>query len=171
MKTRFCSPARDFISLSEIGNTPYIIDENNTDYYPLLQQVNIPSSVPAPTPSFSIGDWIPPVVIPVVIAALALEVVIVSLLLYRRHRKTINSSQQTVSNSGCKIWVIYHRKRITRKLLSFKIFLLAFSIRVSTCFRLQLSINFLQRKPSTDNFTEPFLLLQRKEKPGKCKAG
>ena len=78
------------IDSSGIGNTPYTIDENNTDHYPLLHQVNIPSISPTPEPSFSVGIWIPPVTIPIFVTALVVETVIVSSLLFRRHRKTAN---------------------------------------------------------------------------------
>jgi len=39
------------IDSSGIGNKPYLIDENNTDYYPLMQRVNIPLEESTPTPS------------------------------------------------------------------------------------------------------------------------
>ncbi len=44
------------VGASGIWNTPYVLDDNNTDYYPLMQQINIvvpstPSPKPIPTPA------------------------------------------------------------------------------------------------------------------------
>ena len=69
------------------GNGSYVIDEKNVDNYPLTQQVDINSIAPTPTPnSSSIEFWVQPLIITIVILA----VVIISMMLYRRHRKTSN---------------------------------------------------------------------------------
>jgi len=50
-------PKATEIDASGIGNTPYVIDQNNTDYYPLMQQVDI--SLPAPTPKPHLHQHLP----------------------------------------------------------------------------------------------------------------
>jgi parallel beta-helix repeat protein len=46
------------ISSSGIGNTPYVIGQNNTDNYPLTQQIGIASSAQTPTPSVPEFSWL-----------------------------------------------------------------------------------------------------------------
>jgi nitrous oxidase accessory protein NosD len=72
------------IDSSGIWNTPYIIEENNADNYPLIRQVNIPMVTATPKPnSVLIENWFQPLIIIIVIVA----VVVVVLLLFRSHRK------------------------------------------------------------------------------------
>jgi nitrous oxidase accessory protein len=70
------------VDASGIGNAPYAIDENNTDYYPLMQQVDTSATAPTPTPAAGI-----PALTIATIAVVVLLVVLVSLLIYRAHRK------------------------------------------------------------------------------------
>jgi parallel beta-helix repeat protein len=77
------------IGSSGIGNTPYIIDTNNTDSYPLIHQVDITAIAPTPTSSSTIGTLISPLTIPIIAITVVIFVVVISLLLYRRHRKTL----------------------------------------------------------------------------------
>jgi nitrous oxidase accessory protein len=61
------------------GNGTYVIDQNNIDHHPLTKPVDISSS------EFTLLSAI---LIAGILAVIALVLVIVSLLLYRRHRKT-----------------------------------------------------------------------------------
>jgi nitrous oxidase accessory protein NosD len=47
--------AKEFDS-SGIGNTPYVIDQNNTDYHPLIRPVDI--STASPSPSIPEFPWL-----------------------------------------------------------------------------------------------------------------
>jgi nitrous oxidase accessory protein NosD len=73
-------PNASEVDSSGIENTPYVIDANNTDYYPLVKQVNIFATTPT-------------LLSTLLIAAIAIAVVvfavIISLLLYRRHRSQL----------------------------------------------------------------------------------
>jgi parallel beta-helix repeat protein len=42
-------PNASQVDSSGIGNTPYVIDENNIDHYPLIHQVDISATSPTPT--------------------------------------------------------------------------------------------------------------------------
>lgn len=53
-------PTATEIDSTRIGNTPYLIDENNTDHYPLLQQVDFSATLPTPTPFVSPSPTIEP---------------------------------------------------------------------------------------------------------------
>lgn len=75
------------IDNSGIGNMPYVINASNIDSYPLIHQVDITAPIPTPTPSPTIGAWIPSITIAIIFIIAVLAVVVVSLLLYRRHRK------------------------------------------------------------------------------------
>jgi nitrous oxidase accessory protein len=70
------------------GNGTYVIDQNNVDNHPLNSQVDIS----APVHSLSIGDLLSSPAILVIAIIVGLVVVIVSLLLFRRHRKTTNQA-------------------------------------------------------------------------------
>jgi parallel beta-helix repeat protein len=76
------------IDASGIGSIPYIIDENNVDHYPLVQQVDTSAPVPIATPSSTSGIWlgVPSLTIAIIIAgSLA---VLISLVIYRtRHKR------------------------------------------------------------------------------------
>jgi parallel beta-helix repeat protein len=74
------------------GNGSYVIDENNIDHYPLTQQVAVNSIAPTPTPSSMISNFNSSLVF-VIIAVVVIFVLAVSLLLSRRHRKTVNVTQ------------------------------------------------------------------------------
>ena len=67
---------------------PYIIDENNVDNYPLKQPVDINLQA---TPTEPPEDRNPPHLDPIVYlipVSIIIAVILVSVLLYRRHRKT-----------------------------------------------------------------------------------
>ncbi len=94
-----------------IGDTPYFIDEYNQDEKPLTNPAQIlsppfhstrPNSTPTPTqpilPTVNTGQNTPqtepfPSLTVIVIALIVTAVVIVSVLLFRRHRKTTNLKQ------------------------------------------------------------------------------
>jgi parallel beta-helix repeat protein len=69
------------------GTGSYVIDENNVDHHPLTQQVDISATAPTPSPVQPNKVLILTIVIVVVLA------LVVSLLLYRMHRKTANLKQ------------------------------------------------------------------------------
>ncbi len=68
-----------------IANTPYIIDQNNTDYHPLFHPIDINAIAPAPTPPFTIGVLVTSLTIPFV--AFTVLVIFIIFILFRRHRK------------------------------------------------------------------------------------
>ena len=75
------------VDASGIGNTPYVINENNTDYHPLMRQGDISASVPTPTPTttgFTVG--VTPTIIAVIIT-LSAVVTGTGLLVYFKRRK------------------------------------------------------------------------------------
>jgi nitrous oxidase accessory protein NosD len=76
------------VDASAIGNTQYIIDENNTDHYPLMRQVDISSTAP-PTASISASDILV-LTIAIIVVVVVLLVSVVSLLFYRKHQKMAN---------------------------------------------------------------------------------
>jgi parallel beta-helix repeat protein len=63
------------------GNGAYVIDENNIDHYPLIQQVDINSEAPTP-----VGALFTPLTIGLITIIMA---VLISFLLFRRHRKKL----------------------------------------------------------------------------------
>ena len=65
----------------------YVIDANNVDHHPLTQPVDISSQAPTLLSTLTM---------PIIIAVIALAFVIVFLLLYRRHRKTISQNKPNV---------------------------------------------------------------------------
>jgi hypothetical protein len=67
---------------SGIGDTPYIIDENNTDHYPLMSPVAI-SSTPPPTSKPS-SDSLPTIA---AFVAATVTVFVVVVFAYRTRRK------------------------------------------------------------------------------------
>ena len=78
------------------GQGTYNIDENNVDHYPLMQQVNISIAASTPTPiptATASASGIQSLTIAIIAVVVVLWVVFVSLLLYRRHRKTSNPTQ------------------------------------------------------------------------------
>ena len=87
-------PNASELDTSGIWNTPYAINENNIDHYPLMEPVNIyESSNPTPTPTpfepprnpphLDLTDYLLPM-------SIILAIIIVSVLLFRRNRKTSN---------------------------------------------------------------------------------
>ncbi|MGD6807058.1 MAG: right-handed parallel beta-helix repeat-containing protein [Candidatus Bathyarchaeia archaeon] len=72
------------------GQGPYAIDENNIDHHPLTQPVAL--NLIAPTPTSSTGNLVSQLTIPI-LAVAGLVVIIISLLLLRRHRKTAKLKQ------------------------------------------------------------------------------
>ena len=89
----FRYPNATEIDNSGIGNTPYVIDENNTDHYPLMYNPNHSLlSTPSPTPVSTTSEMpIPTIIVITTVAVAVLVVFILSILLYRRPRKTKHS--------------------------------------------------------------------------------
>jgi hypothetical protein len=77
------------------GQGNYVIDEKNVDHYPLTQQVDISVPTPTPAPTQLNEVLILPIAVTVVILA-----VIVSLLLYRTHRKSISQNKPNVKEKS-----------------------------------------------------------------------
>ncbi|MCW3983412.1 MAG: right-handed parallel beta-helix repeat-containing protein [Candidatus Bathyarchaeota archaeon] len=73
------------------GNGSYVIDEKNVDHYPLTQQVDTNAIAPTPMPFPTSGVVLDLEII--TIALVILAIVVFSVLLYRRHRKTANLKQ------------------------------------------------------------------------------
>ena len=63
------------------GNGTYVIDQNNIDYHPLTQPVDI--SIATPTA-------LNPFVLPVIVLVIAISIAIIFAVRFRRHRKTAN---------------------------------------------------------------------------------
>jgi parallel beta-helix repeat protein len=67
------------INNSGIGNTPYVIDANNVDHYPLLSQANtvtptpLPTTVTTPTPTVPEFSWL--AILPLLVLILSVAVV------------------------------------------------------------------------------------------------
>ena len=81
------------VDASGIGNTPYIIDQNNIDNHPLTQQVNVSAGLTTPTPILQTSTFIQQnlvFILPIAVTIVILTVV--SLLLLKRHRKTASSA-------------------------------------------------------------------------------
>jgi nitrous oxidase accessory protein NosD len=85
------------IGNSGIYNTPYVINGNITDNYPLTSQLNIgtiptptstptiaPTSLPTPTPAVQEFPWL--VIVPLLLSLFSVAIVV-------RHRKTANLNQ------------------------------------------------------------------------------
>lgn len=78
------------------GSGVYVIDENNIDRYPLSNPVDIyatPNPTPTLTPTLPPEDRNPPHLEPIIYLipiSIIVTVVVLSVLLYRRHRKTAN---------------------------------------------------------------------------------
>lgn len=70
------------------GNGSYVIDEKNVDNYPLIQQVDINSIAPTPTPTSTILSLVSDLTILAILIVVTLLAIIVFTLLFRRHRKT-----------------------------------------------------------------------------------
>lgn len=68
------------VDSSGVGNISYAIDANNTDYYPLMQEVNLSAS-PTPTPTVPELSWL--VIAPLLLSMLSAAVIV-------KHRKTAN---------------------------------------------------------------------------------
>lgn len=75
-------PNASEVDSSGIENTPYVIDANNTDYYPLAKQVNISNIAPALLSTT--------LIVAIAIAVIVVAVIVPLLLYYRRHRKPTN---------------------------------------------------------------------------------
>jgi parallel beta-helix repeat protein len=87
-------PNASELDTSGIWNTPYAINENNIDHYPLKKPVNIyePSN-PTPTPTPFEPSRNPPHLDPtyyLIPISVIVAITILFLLLYSRHRKTTN---------------------------------------------------------------------------------
>ena len=84
------------IDNSGIGNTPYVIDRDNIDHYPLTQPIDISSTAtptPTSTPTLPPENSNPPHLDPIyylIPISIIGAIVIFSLLLFKRHRKTAN---------------------------------------------------------------------------------
>ena len=77
------------IDASGIGDTPYVINENNTDYRPLMRQVDISTPLPTSTPT-GFAPEVTPAIIATITAASAV-IISAGLILYFKKRKTLNS--------------------------------------------------------------------------------
>jgi parallel beta-helix repeat protein len=75
-------PKASEVDSSGIENTPYIIDASNTDYYPLVKQVNIFTTAPTLHSTLLITA--------IAIVVVVFAVTISLLLYYRRHQKPAN---------------------------------------------------------------------------------
>jgi hypothetical protein len=83
------------------GNGSYVIDENNVDHYPLTNPVDINAQTPTPIPTAT--SYLPPsnrnaphlapIVYLIPISVIVAVVIMLSVLLYRRHRKTAKLSK------------------------------------------------------------------------------
>lgn len=83
-------PNASEVDSSGIGNTPYVIDQNNTDHYPLLQQAyssnytsttaSTPTATSSPTPSIPELSWL--AIIPLLLSMFSVAVIL-------RHRKPV----------------------------------------------------------------------------------
>jgi parallel beta-helix repeat protein len=87
------------IDESGIGNTSYVIDENNTDHYPLWQ-AGINEIMPTPIPTNSIPTHSPTtgvltlsLTIPIFAITAVILAFVISVLFYRRHRKITNQNK------------------------------------------------------------------------------
>ena len=85
-------PSAAEIDSSGIGNTPYVIDENNIDHYPLWQaDVNLIKPTPLPTdstPTDSTSDVLTsPIAIPIIAIIVVILAFVISFLIYRNLRK------------------------------------------------------------------------------------
>ena len=76
-QTRYPDAAE--VGTSGIGDTPYVIDENNTDHHPLMQAADI-SSIPPPISEPSSGSQ--PIIVAIVVAVVVVILAIV-FLVYR----------------------------------------------------------------------------------------
>jgi parallel beta-helix repeat protein len=73
------------VDASGIGDTSYVINENNVDHYPLMQQVNTSTFAPTPTPPSNPEPTIMPTL---TIAAIVIAIVVATgLLSYLKKRK------------------------------------------------------------------------------------
>jgi parallel beta-helix repeat protein len=68
------------------GNGSYIIDKNNIDHYPLIQQADISTEAPIP-----IGALFTP--LPIGIITITIIAILISFMLFRRHGKKANLNQ------------------------------------------------------------------------------
>ncbi len=79
-------PNASQIGASGIGNTPYVMDENNTDYYPLWSPTDIPPSpalgvLPSPalpilTPTSSIPEFPSWIILPLSLGAMLIVIIV-----------------------------------------------------------------------------------------------
>ena len=87
-QTRY--PNATEIEGSGIGNIPYVIDANNTDYYPLLGQVDISKPVPTSTLLYAVSSPTPAVPELSWLAIIPLFLSVLSIAIILRHLKTAN---------------------------------------------------------------------------------
>jgi parallel beta-helix repeat protein len=81
-------PNASQIGSSGIGDTPYVIDANNQDHYPLMAPVGVPNPSPSPSPSSSPQEPEPFPTMPVAAASIiAIVVVGAGLLVYFKKRQ------------------------------------------------------------------------------------
>ena len=86
---------------SGIGNSSYVIDENNTDHYPLWQaDINeiMPTPIPTnstPTDSPTTGVLTQSLTIPIFAITVVILAFVISVLFYRRHRKSKANGDNT----------------------------------------------------------------------------
>jgi parallel beta-helix repeat protein len=71
-----------------IGDTPYIINANNTDHYPLMSPIDISAPIPTPINNEPVETPFGNLLIAVVVVIVVVLVILLgSVLLYRKHRK------------------------------------------------------------------------------------
>jgi len=70
-------PNASEIDSTGIGNTPYVIDKNNIDHYPLLRAIPIPLASPsasiAPTPTATIPEFPSWIILPLLVVSLVVS--------------------------------------------------------------------------------------------------
>jgi parallel beta-helix repeat protein len=82
------------VDSSGIWNTPYVIDTNNTDQYPLMQQVDVSVTAPTPTPATAPAAGIPLLTI-AAISAVSAVVIVIGLLVYFKKRNHAEVTDKT----------------------------------------------------------------------------
>ena len=76
-----------------INDNPYVIRKNNIDHYPLMQPIDIfkpaPTAAPVLTPTLTLTQPNVILILPIV-TFVSILAVLVSFLLFRRHRKRLS---------------------------------------------------------------------------------
>lgn len=82
-------PNASELEYSGIWNTSYVIDENNIDHYPLMQEASTstPEPTQTPVPTTNTGSIPPTTIITLVVVVTVLSISLVGLFVYLRKRK------------------------------------------------------------------------------------